>query len=161
MPDVIERTPCVYILANREYGAMYVGVTSNLVGRVMQHRDGRFDGHTKKYGIVRLVWFEVADTMEAAIAREKQLKRGRREWKRNLIERRTRCGMIWRWGSGCLHCRQRLVARQTPEQVRGDEWRCAYTLSSLISQPHLCSGPPSVFIQTARTPATAPALSHR
>ncbi|MEN2787437.1 GIY-YIG nuclease family protein [Sphingomonas qilianensis] len=83
---MIERTPCVYILANREYGAMYVGVTSNLVGRIIQHREGRFDGHTKKYGIARLVYFEVAGTMEAAIAREKQLKRWRREWKRNLIE---------------------------------------------------------------------------
>jgi len=83
---MIERTPCVYILANRYNGATYVGVTSNLIGRIVQHRDGRFDGHTKKYCIVRLVHFEVADSMEAAIAREKQLKRWRREWKRNLIE---------------------------------------------------------------------------
>ncbi|KQS01335.1 hypothetical protein ASG11_16750 [Sphingomonas sp. Leaf357] len=83
---MIERTPCVYILANRYNGAMYVGVTSNLIGRVLQHREGRFDGHTKKYGILRLVHFEIADTMDAAITREKQLKRWRREWKRNLIE---------------------------------------------------------------------------
>lgn len=84
---MIDRTPCVYILAAGHNGALYVGVTSNLIGRVMQHRDGSFDGHTKRYGIHRLVYFEVAETMEAAIAREKQLKRWRRDWKRNLIER--------------------------------------------------------------------------
>jgi putative endonuclease len=82
----IERTPCVYILASGYNGAVYVGVTSNLIGRVLQHRAGTFDGHTKKYRIYRLVYFEVADTMEAVIAREKQLKRYRRDWKRNLIE---------------------------------------------------------------------------
>jgi putative endonuclease len=86
---MLDRTPCVYILANRYNGAIYVGVTSNLIGRVMQHRAGTFDGHTKKYGIHRLVWFEVAEAMAAAIAREKQLKRWRREWKRNLIERQN------------------------------------------------------------------------
>ena len=83
------RTPCVYILANRYNGATYVGVTSNLVGRILQHREGTFDGHTRTYGIHRLVYYEVAETMEAAIAREKQLKRWRREWKRNLIERQN------------------------------------------------------------------------
>ncbi len=86
---MIERTPCVYILANRYNGAIYVGVTSNLIGRVMQHRAGAFDGHTRKHSIHRLVYFEVAETMEAAIRREKQLKRYRREWKRNLIERQN------------------------------------------------------------------------
>ncbi len=89
MPLMIERTPCVYIVASGYNLAIYVGVTSNLVGRIMQHRAGRFDGHTKKYGIHRLVYFEVAETMESAIAREKQLKRWRREWKRNLIERQN------------------------------------------------------------------------
>ena len=83
----IERIPCIYILANRYNGALYVGVTSNLVGRILQHRDETFDGYTKKYGIKRLVYFEIADTMEAATAREKQLKRYKRDWKRNLIER--------------------------------------------------------------------------
>ena len=82
----IERTPCVYILASRYNGSVYVGVTSNLIGRVLQHRSGTFDGHTKRYGILRLVYFEVAGTMESAIVREKQLKRYRRDWKRNLIE---------------------------------------------------------------------------
>jgi putative endonuclease len=68
---------------------IYVGATSNLIGRIIQHRRGAFEGHTKKYGIVRLVYFETADTMEAAFAYEKKLKRWRREWKRNLIERQN------------------------------------------------------------------------
>jgi putative endonuclease len=84
---MIERTPCVYILASGYNRRLYTGVTSNLVGRIMQHREGTFDGHTKKLGIHRLVYFEVAETMAAAIHREKQLKRYKREWKRNLIER--------------------------------------------------------------------------
>jgi putative endonuclease len=84
---MIERTPCVYILASAYNGTLYVGVTSNLIGRVIQHREGAFDGFTRRYGVYRLVWFGVAETMEAAIAREKQVKRYRREWKRNLIER--------------------------------------------------------------------------
>jgi len=86
---MIERTPCVYILANRYNGALYVGVTSNLIGRMLQHRAGSYGGHTRRHGIYRLVYFEVAETMAAAIAREKQLKRYRREWKRNLIEQRN------------------------------------------------------------------------
>jgi len=84
---MIERGPCAYILASGYNGTLYVGVTSNLIGRVMQHREGAFDGFTKRYGVHRLVYYEVAETMDAAIAREKQLKRYRREWKRNLIER--------------------------------------------------------------------------
>ena len=66
LQPMIQRTPCVYILANRHNGALYVGVTSNLIARVMQHREGTFDGHTKKYRIHRLVYFEVANEMEAA-----------------------------------------------------------------------------------------------
>lgn len=67
-------------------GTLHVGVTSDLIARVVRHRDGNHGGFTKRYGVHRLVWFENAATMEAAIAREKQVKRYRREWKRNLIE---------------------------------------------------------------------------
>ena len=84
-----ERIPCVYILASGYNGTLYTGVTSNLIGRIVQHRDGSFGGFTRRYGVTRLVYHEVADTMEAAIAREKQVKRYRREWKRNLIERQN------------------------------------------------------------------------
>jgi len=82
-----ERVTCVYIMASKQLGTLYVGVTSNLIGRVMQHRDGTFEGFTKRYGIKRLVWYDVADTMEAAIAREKTIKKWPRQWKLNLIER--------------------------------------------------------------------------
>ena len=84
---VREVRACVYILASRYNGTLYVCITSNLPGRVIQHREGVFDGFTRKHGIVRLVYFEAADTMEIALRREKQLKRYRRDWKRNLIER--------------------------------------------------------------------------
>ena len=87
---VRERTPCVYILANGFYGTLYTGVTSNLIGRIMQHRAGAFDGYTKKHGIKRLMWYDVGDTMEAAIASEKRIKKWHRDWKINLIERQNR-----------------------------------------------------------------------
>ena len=115
-----ELVPCVYMLASGYNARLYVGVTSNLVGRVMQHRNGTFDGFTKRYGIARLVFFEVADTMEAAIAREKQLKKWRREWKRNLIERENRAWNDLAVGLGLLPLGKRPVVRWTPEQVRGD-----------------------------------------
>ncbi len=82
-----DRQPCVYILASDRNGTLYVGVTSNLIGRVMQHRDGTFGGFTARYGVHRLVWYETADTMDAAIAAEKRIKRWPRQWKLNLIER--------------------------------------------------------------------------
>ncbi len=82
-----DRQPCVYILASGFNGTLYVGVTSNLVGRIIQHRDGTFGGFTSRYGVVLLVWFEVADTMADAIASEKRIKGWRRDWKKNLIER--------------------------------------------------------------------------
>ena len=82
-----ERQPIVYILASAYNGTLYVGVTSNLLARIVQHRNGTFDSHTRKHGIKRLVYFETYDDMVTAIAREKQLKRYHRDWKRNLIER--------------------------------------------------------------------------
>ena len=83
----LERQPCVYILASAYNGTLYVGVTSNLLARIVQHRTGIFDSFTRKNGIKRLVYVETYDDMETAIAREKQLKRYHRDWKRNLIER--------------------------------------------------------------------------
>ncbi|WP_137899059.1 GIY-YIG nuclease family protein [Sphingomonas sp. 2SG] len=75
------------MLASGFNGTLYTGVTSNLVGRIMQHRDGTYEGFTSRYGIVRLVWFEIAETMADAIASEKRIKAWRRDWKKNLIER--------------------------------------------------------------------------
>ena len=82
----MEKQPSVYVMASGRHGTLYIGVTSNLIGRVLQHREGRFDGFTKRYGCVRLVWFATADTMEAAITREKQMKKWNRDWKARLIE---------------------------------------------------------------------------
>jgi putative endonuclease len=80
-----EKQPCVYILASKLYGALYIGVTSDLMKRLSQHRQHLTPGHTSKYAIYRLVHFEVFSTMDAAIAREKQLKNWHRPWKINLI----------------------------------------------------------------------------
>ncbi|OYW45319.1 MAG: endonuclease [Sphingomonadales bacterium 32-68-7] len=79
--------PTVYVLANRRNGAIYTGVTSNLIQRVHQHREGAFPGFTSKYGVKRLVWFEQHATMEHAIVREKRIKKWLRVWKLELIER--------------------------------------------------------------------------
>ncbi|WP_083500367.1 GIY-YIG nuclease family protein [Sphingomonas endophytica] len=73
-------------MANRRNGTLYVGVTSNLAQRVWQHREGVADGFTQRYGCKMLVWFEVGDTMEVAIVREKQIKGGSRARKVSLIE---------------------------------------------------------------------------
>ena len=73
-------------MANKRNGTLYTGVTSNLPQRVWQHREGVADGFTKRYGCKMLVWFEIHDTMEAAILREKQIKAGSRKKKLALIE---------------------------------------------------------------------------
>jgi len=78
--------PCTYIMTNRRQGVLYVGVTSDLEKRVYQHRESEIEGFTSKYRLHRLVLFEQFGTMELAIAREKQLKRWRRDWKINHIE---------------------------------------------------------------------------
>ena len=77
----------VYILASRRDGAIYVGVTSDLVKRVYEHRGKFVPGFTSQYNITRLVWFEVHDDPLAAITREKELKKWRRAWKIALIEK--------------------------------------------------------------------------
>nr|WP_081432309.1 GIY-YIG nuclease family protein [Erythrobacter litoralis] len=82
----IERNPCVYIVASQPRGTLYIGVTSDLMQRLAQHRSGETGGFTSRYGVFRLVRFEMFGDMEAAILREKQLKRWRRQWKINLIE---------------------------------------------------------------------------
>jgi putative endonuclease len=82
----MSRQPCVYILVSRRYGTLYIGVTSDLLGRLHQHRNGTFQGFTARHHVHRLVHFEMFDDMDAAIAREKQLKNWRRAWKIALIE---------------------------------------------------------------------------
>jgi putative endonuclease len=80
------KEPCVYIMASRRNGTLYTGVTSNLPKRIYEHREGLVSGFSKSYGCKLLVWFEVHETMESAIAREKQIKAGSRTKKLALIE---------------------------------------------------------------------------
>ncbi len=80
-----ERNPMVYLLASGRNGTLYAGVTSDLVQRVYQHREGAM-GFTARYGVKRLVWFEPHGTMEQAILREKRIKKWNRAWKLALIE---------------------------------------------------------------------------
>jgi len=73
-------------LASRRSGALYIGVTSDIVKRIWEHKNAPIKSHAKKYNIDKLVYFEVFDDIENAIKREKQLKRWHRQWKINLIE---------------------------------------------------------------------------
>ena len=77
---------CVYILASKRNGTLYIGVTSQLATRVWQHKSKVAEGFTAKYGVDKLVYYEAHGSAEAAIVREKQLKKWRRSWKIELIE---------------------------------------------------------------------------
>lgn len=81
------KQPCVYILASQRNGTVYVGVTSDIVRRVHQHRTGETGGFARKYGVQRLVYVEFHSAMTEAIRREKQIKEWRRAWKLALIEK--------------------------------------------------------------------------
>ena len=76
----------VYLLASRRHGTLYLGVTRDLVRRVHEHKTKVISGFTKRYGVDRLVWFEIYDDPVTAISREKELKKWRRDWKIRLIE---------------------------------------------------------------------------
>jgi putative endonuclease len=81
------KQPCVYILSSRRKGTLYVGVTSDLIRRVWEHKNGLVEGFTKRYGVHDLVWYEVHETMESAIGREKARKEWKRNWKLEMIEK--------------------------------------------------------------------------
>ena len=80
------KQPCVYILASKRNGTLYIGVTSNLFIRVGNHKQDLIEGFTKRYGVHRLVYYETHQTMDAAIKREKRLKKWNRAWKLRLTE---------------------------------------------------------------------------
>ncbi len=80
------KSPCVYILASKPYGTLYIGVTSDLRKRIWQHKNSLVDGFSHKYKVHRLVWFELHESMYTAIEREKNLKNWKRDWKISLIE---------------------------------------------------------------------------
>ena len=77
------------MMANGRNGTLYVGVTSNLIQRVWQHKEALVDGFTKEYGAKDLVWYELHETADSAITREKQIKKWNRDWKVELIEKQN------------------------------------------------------------------------
>ncbi len=83
---MIEKQPYVYILASKQNGTLYIGVTSNLIQRIWQHKNNHVQGFTEKYAVHDLVYFEQHQEMHEAIIREKQIKKWNRQWKINLIE---------------------------------------------------------------------------
>ena len=82
----MDRHPAVYILASKRNGTLYIGVTSDLVKRIWEHKNNVVEGFTKRYGIHTLVWYELHESMQSAIEREKKLKEWKRAWKLELIE---------------------------------------------------------------------------
>jgi putative endonuclease len=78
-----------YILASKRNGTLYIGVTSNLAQRVYEHKHKLISGFTKKYNVDRLVYYEATEDVESAILREKQMKKWKRHWKIELIEKRN------------------------------------------------------------------------
>ena len=81
-----QKSPCVYLLTNKPDGVLYLGVTSDLVKRIWQHKNSFVDGFSKRYNTHHLIWYEQHEDMMEAITREKQIKRWKREWKLRLIK---------------------------------------------------------------------------
>ena len=93
----MNKQPAVYILASKRNGTLYIGVTSDLVKRIWEHRENMVEGFTKRYNVHILVWYELHESMESAITREKRLK----NWKRNsglLTSRNFNCNLFGREG---------------------------------------------------------------
>ncbi len=82
----MERQPCVYILTSKRNGTLYTGVTSNLVKRIWEHKSNVVESFTQKHSVHTLVWYEMHETMDAAIQREKNIKNWKRAWKLKRIE---------------------------------------------------------------------------
>jgi putative endonuclease len=81
------KQPAVYILANKKNGTLYMGVTSDLVKRIWEHKNDLVEGFTKRYKVHNLVWYELHDNMDVAIEREKNMKEWKRAWKVRLLEK--------------------------------------------------------------------------
>ena len=82
----VNKQTAVYILASKRNGTLYIGVTSDLIKRIWEHKNNMVEGFTKRYGVHQLVWYEVHESVESAIVREKRLKEWKRKWKLELIE---------------------------------------------------------------------------
>jgi len=86
-PELVLKQFYVYMLCSKSHGPLYIGVTSDLVKRVYEHKNDLVESFTQKYGVHRLVWYEVHESWESAFQREKQIKKWERAWKLKLIER--------------------------------------------------------------------------
>ncbi|MCU4677323.1 GIY-YIG nuclease family protein [Catenovulum sp. 2E275] len=86
---MVTKQPCIYILTNKKDGTLYIGVTSDLVKRVWQHKQKLVTGFSNKYNTDKLVYFEMLDDIYQAITREKQIKKWNRSWKINLIQKQN------------------------------------------------------------------------
>jgi len=82
----MNKQPAVYMLASNRNGTLYIGVTSDLVKRIWQHKNNMVEGFTKRYGVHQLVWYELHENMQSALAREKRMKGWKRKWKLELID---------------------------------------------------------------------------
>jgi putative endonuclease len=82
----MNKQPAVYILASKRNGTLYIGVTSDIVKRIWEHKNNMVEGFTRRYDVHQLVWYEQHESMESAIKREKRLKEWKRKWKLELIE---------------------------------------------------------------------------
>ncbi|OGW51472.1 MAG: hypothetical protein A2Z50_03545 [Nitrospirae bacterium RBG_19FT_COMBO_42_15] len=80
----------VYILCSKQNGTLYTGVTSDIIKRIYEHKNNLVEGFSKKYNVHRLVWYEIHDSSETAIQREKQIKKWKRVWKIRLIEKKNK-----------------------------------------------------------------------
>ncbi|WP_456411982.1 GIY-YIG nuclease family protein [Thiolapillus sp.] len=85
----MDKQPCVYILASKRNGTLYTGATSNLIKRVWEHKSNVVQGFTSKYGVHRLVWYELHEDMASAIQREEAIKHWKRAWKIRVIEEKN------------------------------------------------------------------------
>jgi len=86
MGKAVNKQVSVYILASKRNGTLYIGVTSDVAKRVWEHKNNMVEGFTRRYGVHYLVWYELHESMESAIQREKRLKEWKRVWKLELIE---------------------------------------------------------------------------
>jgi putative endonuclease len=85
--ETVNKQHAVYILASKRNGTLYIGVTSDLIKRIWEHKNNMVQGFTKRYSVHHLVWYELHESMESAIRRENRLKGWKRVWKLELIER--------------------------------------------------------------------------
>ncbi|MDB5681609.1 MAG: endonuclease [Sphingomonas bacterium] len=125
------KSGCVYIMASKRNGTIYTGVTSNLPARIYQHRNGLVDGFTKEHRCILLVWYEAHDDLQEARLRELQIKRWKRAWKIELIERDN---PLWRICTTRCSSSSVLLRKQEPRA----SGRIARDSGLLLSQEH-CS----------------------